>query len=102
MRGVRVGTRASITPSSSIKRADRLAVDSLGRAHGGANGDRAHQHCGKGRDQCLLEFRITQHFELSLFRRPFCWRVDAGYNSSAVPIAQNREKLPRMTVLRMD
>ncbi|MBA2466713.1 MAG: hypothetical protein H0V46_03810 [Sphingomonas sp.] len=69
------------------------AGDCLGWADCGTNGDCAHEY---GSEQCndrLLELRLARHLKTPFFSPALLSRVDAGYNSSAVPIPQNCEKL---------
>jgi len=71
--------------------ADR-AGDGLRRTNGCADGDRAHQQRSECRDEGPRDLRLTGHFKTPFFARSSNRRVDAQYNSSAVPIPQNCEK----------
>jgi hypothetical protein len=91
MRGVRVGTRASITSRSSIEGDANGAGNGLGGTDGGADGDGAEQQGCNGGNQGSRKLQLIRHFQ-SPFFRPLRLRVDVVFNSSRVPIPENREK----------
>src|SRR5687768_18494635 len=91
MRGVRVGTRASITSRSSIDGNANGAGNGLGGTDGGADGDGAEQQGCDGRNQGPRKLRLIQHFVSPFFSRSPS-RVDVRFNSRRVPIPEIREK----------
>src|SRR5215210_4081745 len=96
MRGVRVGTRASMIPRSCMEvRANRGGHD-LRRTDRGADGDRAHQKGSEGCDQGPSEIRLTGHFENSLFSSA---HPSADRYSLQLKLRANLRKL-RKTILR--